>query len=283
MTEDTQGTTPPLQDDNGTLYTTTALSPPRTPSSTTSPPNDGPSIATHGTAIAAGLTDDGNTTSSLGALPPFPSANKAKDTNAIILQPPSQDFLPFGINNTPAGTTYYALLSVLSQDFIYGVNMVNESRKLFCSDEYPLSFTGVEALVGQQPSNLGSLSPAHSLILLPFISSCRLGDFYGSIAYYPVLGIRWLQRQVLSQSWSNVDGTGSSLVWALTLLWKVSQEECILRFGQWILHTEGIDFGTGARRIGSRYLSSAVSVLFSSLSAKRRRWLYYVLFSMLPQ
>jgi hypothetical protein len=183
------------------------------PSATNLPSNDDSSMATHGTALAAESTDDGNTTLPLvGALASLPSVNKAKDTNAIILQPPSQDFLPFGLHNTPVGAPYYALLSVLSQDFIYGMKMVNESRKLFCSDEYPLSFTGVEAVVRQESSNLGSLFPAHSLILLPFLSSCRLGDFYGSIAYYSVLGIRWLQRQALSQPWSNLDGSGSSLV-----------------------------------------------------------------------
>lgn len=189
MAEDTQGTTAPLQNDNGTLYTTTVLSPPRMPSATTSPSNDGSSKATHGTAIAAESTDDGNTTLSLvGGSTSLPSVNKAKDTNAIILQPPSQDFLPFGLHNTPAGAAYYALLSVLSQDFIYGVKMVNESRKLFCSDEYPLSFTGVEAVVRQESSNLGSLFPAHSLITSSFYIFMSFG---GLLWKYSILFGPW--------------------------------------------------------------------------------------------
>lgn len=39
------------------------------------------------------------------------------------------------------------LLSNLSQHFISGVKLVAGSRKLFCTDEYPLSFTGTEAMV----------------------------------------------------------------------------------------------------------------------------------------
>ncbi|SAM07200.1 hypothetical protein [Absidia glauca] len=38
------------------------------------------------------------------------------------------------------------LLSNLSQLFISGVKLVVVSRKLFCTDEYPLSFTGIEAM-----------------------------------------------------------------------------------------------------------------------------------------
>lgn len=42
----------------------------------------------------------------------------------------------------------HALLSFISSNFINEVARINQHRKIFCTDEYPLSFNGEEAIVG---------------------------------------------------------------------------------------------------------------------------------------
>ncbi|CAO3590148.1 unnamed protein product [Absidia cylindrospora] len=76
----------------------------------------------------------------------LPNSSTNTSNNGVVLQPPSLDFLPFVFDNKPYGNDYHALLSNLSQNFIYWVKTVNGSRKLFCTEEYPLSFTGAEAV-----------------------------------------------------------------------------------------------------------------------------------------
>lgn len=41
----------------------------------------------------------------------------------------------------------YALLSTLANEFVRHIQQLNNIRRLYCSDEYPLCFTGEEALV----------------------------------------------------------------------------------------------------------------------------------------
>ncbi|KAI8092625.1 uncharacterized protein BX664DRAFT_384169 [Halteromyces radiatus] len=66
--------------------------------------------------------------------------------NDTVLEPPSFNFLPFTLEKQPPDDQYYALLSNLSEQFIYWIKIVSGSRKLFCTDEYPFSFTGEEAV-----------------------------------------------------------------------------------------------------------------------------------------
>jgi hypothetical protein len=41
----------------------------------------------------------------------------------------------------------HALFSYISNHFINGVATLNQHRKIFCTEEYPLSFNGEEAIV----------------------------------------------------------------------------------------------------------------------------------------
>lgn len=41
----------------------------------------------------------------------------------------------------------FALLSTLASEFVRHVQELNRIRRLYCSDEYPLCFTGEEAMV----------------------------------------------------------------------------------------------------------------------------------------
>lgn len=72
-----------------------------------------------------------------------PSPNKA-----IFSNPTSP--LAFEINTIEESVTEipnHALLSYIASHFINAVALLNERRRIYCSAEYPLSFTGEEAIV----------------------------------------------------------------------------------------------------------------------------------------
>jgi hypothetical protein len=47
----------------------------------------------------------------------------------------------------------YALLSQIAESFAQQVTLLNDSRRIFCTAEYPLSFNGEEAMVNQQAAS----------------------------------------------------------------------------------------------------------------------------------
>ncbi|KAI9270866.1 CNH domain-containing protein [Sporodiniella umbellata] len=81
-------------------------------------------------------------TSSLNRTVSSSSGHRLSTIPQFLFSNPSSPSLSSGASNFPD----YALLSFISSQFINNVKSLNERRKIFCTEEYPLSFNGEEAV-----------------------------------------------------------------------------------------------------------------------------------------
>lgn len=80
------------------------------------------------------------------------SLNRAtsSSTGKSILSPKmlfSNPTSPLAFESETPEVPNYAFLSYISSHFIHEVVKLNQRRKIFCTDEYPSSFNGEEAIV----------------------------------------------------------------------------------------------------------------------------------------
>ncbi|CAO3630233.1 unnamed protein product [Cunninghamella blakesleeana] len=94
-------------------------------------------------------TNNNNNTETTGLGNENELKNQIQYGGETILPKPKtfQSYLPFKVQDasTPPEINL-SLLSEISNQFIYFIDSLISTRKLFCSDEYPLSFTGEEAV-----------------------------------------------------------------------------------------------------------------------------------------